>query len=134
MDFDTTSESLTSQMQGALAPEGQAPFQASATPQMAGQRLARREPPGSAMTALQRLTRAGPLPARCALSWHFREALVVPKSMGHGTRLLPRTRGLGLSLGDRACLALAVSRRVPVWTADRAWLDFESDIPIKVIR
>jgi len=40
----TFSESPAGQMQGALAPEGQAPFQASATPQMAGRRLARREP------------------------------------------------------------------------------------------
>jgi len=39
------SESPAGQMQGALAQEGQAPFQASATPQMAGLRLARREPP-----------------------------------------------------------------------------------------
>jgi hypothetical protein len=53
----TFSESLAGQMQGALAQEWQAPFQASATPQMAGQRLARREPPESTMTALQRLTR-----------------------------------------------------------------------------
>jgi len=41
----TFSESPAGQMQGALAPEWQAPFQASATPQMAGRRLARREPP-----------------------------------------------------------------------------------------
>jgi len=74
----TFSESPAGQMQGALAQEGQAPFQASATPQMAGRRLARREPPESAMTALQRWTREQPLPAHCALSWHFRGALKVP--------------------------------------------------------
>jgi len=62
-------------MQGAFAQEGRAPFQASATPQMAGQRLARREPPESTMTALQRLTREQPLPAHCALSWRFRGGL-----------------------------------------------------------
>jgi len=45
MNFDTTSESLTGQMQGELAPEWQAPFQASTTLQVAGQRLARRESP-----------------------------------------------------------------------------------------
>ena len=31
------------------------------------------------------------------------------------------TRKLGLSLGDRACLALAKRLRLPAYTADRAW-------------
>jgi PIN domain nuclease of toxin-antitoxin system len=31
------------------------------------------------------------------------------------------TRKLGLSLGDRACLALAKRLRLPTYTADRAW-------------
>lgn len=31
------------------------------------------------------------------------------------------TRDQGLSLGDRACLALARERRVPALTADRSW-------------
>jgi ribonuclease VapC len=33
------------------------------------------------------------------------------------------TRIKGLSLGDRACLALAERAGVPVYTADRPWLD-----------
>ncbi len=32
-----------------------------------------------------------------------------------------RTRSAGLSLGDRACLALASSRKLPAMTADTAW-------------
>jgi PIN domain nuclease of toxin-antitoxin system len=39
-----------------------------------------------------------------------------------------RTRSAGLSLGDRACLALASSRKLPAITADTAWTtlpDFE---------
>lgn len=36
--------------------------------------------------------------------------------------LRPMTRTAGLSLGDRACLALARARQVPVLTADRPWL------------
>ena len=32
-----------------------------------------------------------------------------------------RTRSAGLSLGDRACLALASSRKLPAITADTAW-------------
>ncbi len=35
--------------------------------------------------------------------------------------LEPLTRVAGLSLGDRACLALARRLRAPVMTADRAW-------------
>ena len=35
--------------------------------------------------------------------------------------LRARTKHLGLSLGDRACLAVARSRDLPVLTADRAW-------------
>lgn len=35
--------------------------------------------------------------------------------------LLPATRSAGLSLGDRACLALAGRSSAPALTADRAW-------------
>ena len=38
-------------------------------------------------------------------------------------RLRPLTRSIGLSLGDRACLALAQALDVPALTSDRAWLD-----------
>lgn len=48
--------------------------------------------------------------------------------------LIPTTRQLGLSLGDRACLALGMARRIPVWTADRAWLSIELGIQLEVIR
>lgn len=36
-------------------------------------------------------------------------------------RLRPLTRDFRLSLGDRACLALAMRQNVPVLTADRSW-------------
>lgn len=48
-------------------------------------------------------------------------------------RLRPMTKPLGLSLGDRACLALGKRLRVPVMTADRAW-EAVSGIEIKLIR
>lgn len=48
--------------------------------------------------------------------------------------LLPRTRALGLSLGDRACLALAIERKLPVLTADKAWKTLRVGVEIRVIR
>jgi PIN domain nuclease of toxin-antitoxin system len=43
-------------------------------------------------------------------------------------------RSHGLSLGDRACLALAQSTGLPVLTADRAWRGVGLDVEIEVIR
>jgi ribonuclease VapC len=40
----------------------------------------------------------------------------------------------GLSLGDRACLALARLRDLPAVTADRAWAKLDLGIPIEVVR
>jgi len=44
------------------------------------------------------------------------------------------TRARGLSLGDRACLALAQRDRLRVLTADRAWGDLDLGVEIEVIR
>ena len=44
------------------------------------------------------------------------------------------TRSHGLSLGDRACLALAQATGLPVLTADRAWRDVGLDVRIESIR
>jgi PIN domain nuclease of toxin-antitoxin system len=48
--------------------------------------------------------------------------------------LRPLTRHRGLSLGDRACLALAERKGVPVVTADRTWRDILPGIEIRVVR
>lgn len=40
----------------------------------------------------------------------------------------------GLSLGDRACLALAASRYLPCFTAERAWLDLPLRVDVRLIR
>lgn len=48
--------------------------------------------------------------------------------------LRSRTRAAGLSLGDRACLALGMHLSAPVVTADRRWLDFQDLVEIVVVR
>ena len=48
--------------------------------------------------------------------------------------LRPATKRLGLSLGDRACLALAQRENVPALTADRTWAKLDLGITIKVVR
>ena len=48
--------------------------------------------------------------------------------------LLPFTKPLGLSLADRACLALAIDRQAAVVTADRVWLELEIRIDVISIR
>lgn len=44
------------------------------------------------------------------------------------------TRHLGLSLGDRACLALAQKLDATALTADRAWLTLDLGIRIECLR
>ncbi len=44
------------------------------------------------------------------------------------------TRALGLSLGDRACLALAIERQCKVMTADRVWGKLPIGADVVVIR
>jgi len=48
--------------------------------------------------------------------------------------LIAQTRSLGLSLGDRACLALALQLDAPVYTADRSWRNLRLGVKIHVIR
>jgi len=48
--------------------------------------------------------------------------------------LRPATRAFGLSLGDRACLALGQREQLPVFTADRRWAELDVGVDIKLIR
>jgi ribonuclease VapC len=48
--------------------------------------------------------------------------------------LRPVTRQAGLSLGDRACLALGHARGCPVVTADRVWATVDIGVEIILIR
>jgi PIN domain nuclease of toxin-antitoxin system len=62
---------------------------------------------------------------------------VVPFTESHAreaARLRQPTRHLGLSLADRACLALGRLHRLPVLTTDRAWRSLRISVKIEVIR
>lgn len=64
------------------------------------------------------------------IAWvDFDRALAV----GAAALLLP-TAPFGLSLGDRACLALARLHDLPAVTADRAWAQLDLGIAIEIVR
>jgi PIN domain nuclease of toxin-antitoxin system len=49
-------------------------------------------------------------------------------------RLRPATKKLGLSLGDRACLALGIHVSLPVLTTDHGWKELELPTRVVLIR
>lgn len=61
-------------------------------------------------------------------AWSSVPLIVEPLTEQHALAaawLRPRTRALGLSLGDRCCLALGRTMNVPIVTAERAWQALE---------
>lgn len=65
----------------------------------------------------------------------YSQVMVVPFGRDLAVRtaeLRTPTRSLGLSLGDRACLALACQLRLPVLTADRVWRQLEQALGIEI--
>jgi ribonuclease VapC len=75
-----------------------------------------------------RLTDSGVL-GQTLLLWPADEALAVEIA-----RLRTTTRPFGLSLGDRACLALALQLNLPVLTADRIWTKVKCGVSVQLIR
>lgn len=57
-----------------------------------------------------------------------------PSTAELAARLYFETRQLGLSLGDRACLALGLEKGWRVYTADREWSRLTLGIDIRPIR
>jgi ribonuclease VapC len=49
-------------------------------------------------------------------------------------QLRPQTRHLGLSLGDHACIALAMTKKWPVLTADKAWAKLPLSVDVQLVR
>lgn len=49
-------------------------------------------------------------------------------------KLRPKTRSAGLSLGDRACIALAERLGAPAMTADREWARSDLETEVVLIR
>lgn len=64
-------------------------------------------------------------------------AEVIPFTAEHAKTagsLIAETRAFGLSLGDRACLALGLALQAPIYTADRTWKNLKLGVRIHVIR
>ena len=60
---------------------------------------------------------------------------VVPFSEAHARAsgaMQPHTHPVGLSLGDRACLALALDRGLPALTAERRWPEVADAVGVTV--
>jgi ribonuclease VapC len=67
--------------------------------------------------------------------------LLTPKTVPFDTDLAlrsgvlrPATKAIGLSLGDRACLALGLAKGLPVLTADTAWSKLALGIEVRLLR
>lgn len=99
--------------------------------------------PGSAVSAVNfsevvaKLVERGARPERArAVMNELRIAVISfdEEQAANAGLLRSATRGRGLSLGDRACLALGMAENARVLTADRAWAGLDVGVEIEVIR
>jgi len=78
---------------------------------------------------------ASPASARQALDIFRLEVSDFTRPMAEAVgSMVERTRSGGLSLGHRACLALAASVALPAYTADRAWATINPPCTVVLIR
>jgi PIN domain nuclease of toxin-antitoxin system len=62
---------------------------------------------------------------------------IIPFSSEHAelaANLLEHSRQHGLSLADRACLALTIEQKTPVLTTDRVWSKLDLSIEVRLLR
>ncbi len=72
---------------------------------------------------------------RAALSRYGLQVAVFDEELAERTGALrPQTKAFGLSLGDRACLALAQRSALPVLTADRTWKELNLSVEVHLLR
>ncbi len=91
----------------------------------------------NASEVLAKLLRLGASPADATKAVDDLQLVVLPFTLDDAraaARLEPLTRARGLSLGDRACLALAQRCGVPAVTADRSWRIPKLPVRVRVMR
>ena len=76
-----------------------------------------------------------PKPAKVLLASLAIETIDFDKTQAEtSSQLRSQTRHLGLSLGDRACIALAMTKGWPVLTADKVWMELSISIDVQLVR
>lgn len=86
---------------------------------------------------MERVIRAGGSPAQAERMIDRLEITIVPfdRTLArHAAELRQRTRFMGASLGDRACLALGLASGLPILSADRDWQKLDLGLDIRMIR
>ena len=86
---------------------------------------------------LTKLIRDGMPPAEAKMALEFCAPVVIAfdsEQAEVAAELIRLTQPFGLSLGDRACLALAIAKGAPVYTADRAWSELGVGVEVRLVR
>lgn len=88
------------------------------------------------LTTLKRVVDIPPGESSMSISDIVQE--IIPFDMDQAQRvaeLYPYVKQKGLSLGDRACLALGQQLQIPIYTADKIWSELQiENVEINIIR